>query len=131
MKFCQEYIGKWQGSPKSKPRMYTRKRIEKLSDKWTDVLGFDTNVKTRAHALTLLEETFREGSITVYGQRTIAELGAFAFPEYKGTGDYGKPQARKGEHDDLVLALAIAVAVGEKLPKTRYDEAGPLAMRYA
>lgn len=131
MKFVQEYIGKWQGSPRSKPRIYTRRLIDRLSDRWTDKPGFDTNVRTRAHALTLLEETFREQSLTIYGQRTIAEMGAFAFPEYKGTGDYGKPQARKGENDDLCMSLAIAVAVAERLPRVRYDSATPLVMRYA
>jgi hypothetical protein len=113
----QRLLREWAGPPKAKPRLYTRPVLGKISDKFTDALGWDTNQKTRAHSLALLEEGIADGSAGVYGLRTLAELAAFAFPDYKGTGDYGKPQARKGQHDDLVMPLAIAFAVAEKMPR--------------
>lgn len=126
-KNCQKLIAGWQGQAASKPRLYTRPVTDRLSDQFTTLLGWDTNRKTRAHMLTVLEEALREGSVRVHGQRTLAELAAFAFPEYAGVGDYKPPRAQKGAHDDLTVALAIAVAVAERLPKKRYS--GPLTLR--
>ena len=120
----QKLLREWAGPAKAKPKLYTRPLLGRISDKFTDNLGWDTNQKTRANALSLLEEGIRDGSIRVHGLRTLAELAAFAFPEYKGTGEYGKPQARKGAHDDLVMPLAIAVAVAEKQPR-KPREANP------
>lgn len=127
-KKLQKLIGGWQGSQRAKPKLYTRPVVDKISDQWTDQLGWDTNRKSRAQMLSTLEEALRDGSLEVYGSKTIAELGAFAFPEYSGTGDYGVPQARKHKHDDLVIALAICVHVGERLPKVVKDPR-PMVMR--
>jgi hypothetical protein len=40
----------------------------------------------------------------------VAELGSFGYDEKKD-GRLGKPEARDGANDDLVMALAIAVTV--------------------
>ena len=118
----QSHLRTWAGPVKAKPKLYTRSLLGKISDKFTDNLGWDTNQKTRALSLSLLEEGVREGSIRIHGLRTLAELAAFAFPDYNGVGDYGKPQARKGAHDDLVMPLAIAVAVAEKMPRKAREQ---------
>lgn len=109
---CKAMIGKWEGSPKSKPTLFTRPIMDRLSQSFTDVVGWDTNTKTRAQMLDTLEQTLRDGSLTVHGDRTLIEMGAFAFPERPGNqGDYRSPRAMKGAHDDLVIALAIGVFV--------------------
>jgi hypothetical protein len=118
----------WQGTQKAQPRLYTRRITDRLSDKFTDALGWDTNRKTRAHMLSILEELLRDDLLVVHGQRTLAELASFAFPEFNGTGDYGVPRARKGQNDDLVIAISVACAVGERTKRTvKYDR--PLTMR--
>lgn len=118
VKRCQAMIGQWKGPAHSKPKLYTRPVLDRLSDRFTDRIGWDTNTKSRAQMLDILEESLRDGSLTIHSPRTHAELSAFATPDRIGdVGDYRSPRAQKGAHDDLVIALAIGVAIAVKLPK--------------
>ena len=63
-------------------------------------VGFQTNAKSRNQILTKLEESLRTKTIKVYSARLYEEIKTFI---WKGT----KAQARKGAHDDLIMALAI------------------------
>jgi hypothetical protein len=65
------------------------------------VPGFSTTMKTRPLIIAKLEEFIRNKLITVYSSRTINEMKTFIWRN-------GKPQAMKGYHDDLIMALAIA-----------------------
>lgn len=65
------------------------------------VPGFTTSMKTRPLIVAKLEEFIRNKLITLYSSRTISEMKTFI---WRG----GKPQAMKGYHDDLIMALAIA-----------------------
>lgn len=116
-KRLQELIGKYKGPPVTKPRIYTRPIRDRLSQRWTDMVGWDTQTKSRAEMLSVLEEALRDGSLTVHGQRTLAELAAFAFGDPNRHGEYGTPRARQGSHDDLVIPLAIATTIAARLPR--------------
>jgi hypothetical protein len=114
---CLQLIAGWKGNPSSQPRTYTRRGLAKLSERFTDMIGFDTQQASRAMALGALEEHVREGSLQVHGLRTLAEMSAFAWRERAGgIMDYRRPEARSGEHDDLVMALAIAVYIASRQP---------------
>jgi hypothetical protein len=117
VKRCQAMIGAWRGPATSKPRMYTRPVMDRLSNRFTDLVGWDTQTKSRAQMLDVLEQSLRDGSLEVHGERTLAELAAFAFPENLTGGDYRAPRARQGAHDDLVISLAIGATVASRLPK--------------
>ncbi len=65
------------------------------------VPGFSTSVKTRPLIIAKLEEFIRNKLIKLYSTRTISEMKTFIWRN-------GKPQAMKGYHDDLIMALAIA-----------------------
>ncbi len=118
VKRIQRLAHSYKGPAATKPRLYTRPATDRLSDRFTTLLGWDTNVKSRANMLSICEEAIRDGSLTVYGQRTIAEMSAFVIPERgRGTNEYQSPRARHGRHDDLVIALAIGVTVAARLPK--------------
>jgi hypothetical protein len=65
------------------------------------VPGFTTSSKTRPLIVAKLEEFIRNKLITVYSSRTINEMKTFIWRN-------GRPQAMKGYHDDLIMALAIA-----------------------
>ena len=67
----------------------------------TAVPGFTTSMKTRPLIVAKLEEFIRNKLIKVYSSRTINEMKTFIWRN-------GKPQAMKGYHDDLIMALAIA-----------------------
>ena len=58
-------------------------------------------MKTRPLIIAKLEEFIRNKLITIYSSRTINEMKTFIWRN-------GKPQAMKGYHDDLIMALAIA-----------------------
>ena len=127
-KSLQRLIKDWEGPDKARPKLYTQKVLNRIADALgTDRIGFDTNIKTRAMALALLEEAIRDDSLRIYGAKTLAELAAFA-SQQDAQGRFGKAQAQKGSHDDLVMALAIAIAVGDRARRQkRYD--GPDTMR--
>ena len=63
--------------------------------------GFTTSMKTRPLIIAKLEEFIRNKLIKIYSSRTINEMKTFIWKN-------GKPQAMKGYHDDLIMALAIA-----------------------
>ena len=67
----------------------------------SSVPGFTTSMKTRPLIIAKLEEFIRNKLITIYSSRTISEMKTFIWRN-------GKPQAMKGYHDDLIMALAIA-----------------------
>jgi len=73
--------------------------------------GFSTTVKTRPLIVAKLEEFIRNKLITIYSSRTINEMKTFIWRN-------GKPQAMKGYHDDLIMALAIGCWVRDTAVQT-------------
>ncbi len=65
------------------------------------VPGFTTSMKTRPLIIAKLEEFVRNDVLRIYSTRVMNELKTFIWHN-------GKPQAMKGENDDLVMSLAIA-----------------------
>lgn len=113
------------------PNLYTRKILDRLTKKWTDKTGWDTNVKTRMLMLDRLEQSLREKSFGLYSLRAVAELGTFVRPKPEPNRPdlHGKPEAQPGTNDDLVMSLAIGVYIASELPRqlrrTRRDEHQP------
>lgn len=93
------------------PKPYTRRVVDRLTKRFTDKLGFDTTKQSRNNILSELEESVRDGSLKVFGPRTLGEMAAFV------VGDKDKAEAQPGAHDDLVMSLALAVYVAGTLPK--------------
>src|SRR5262252_191190 len=93
------------------PRLYTRRVIDRLSQRWTDRTGFDTTVKMRSVILEALETALREREFGLYSLRAVNELGTFVWS------DKDKAEAQPGCNDDLVLSLAIGVHVASTLPR--------------
>lgn len=90
---------------------YTRHVLDRISKKFTDKAGFDTTRNTRPLILAALEEAVRERELGLFSLRSVTEMGSFII------NDNGKPEARPGSHDDLVLSLAMAVWVCQTQPK--------------
>ncbi len=78
-------------------------------------IGFQTNAKSRGQILTKLEEVLRTRQIRVHSTRLYEELKTFVWKN-------NKPQARKGMHDDLIMALAIGVWLYDTNPN--YNKQG-------
>jgi hypothetical protein len=101
------------------PDIYTRTGWDRISKTWTDRTGWDTNLKTRSNMLDTLEMALREKQFGLFSPRAVHELGAFVYEKRKD-GSLGKPEARDGANDDLVMALAIAVTVAyNERPRTQ------------
>jgi len=93
------------------PRLYTRRVIDRLSQKWTDRTGFDTTVKMRSVILEALASALRERELGLYSLRAVSELGTFVWS------DKDKAEAQPGCNDDLVMSLAIGVHVATTQPR--------------
>lgn len=68
------------------------------------VPGFTTSMSSRILMMDLLEESLRLDKIIIYSKRMVDELRNFIY-------ENGKPKARKGTNDDLVMALSIGLYV--------------------
>jgi len=91
----------------------THEYIEQHQAEYTNsaIAGFTTSMKTRPLIIAKLEEFIRNKLITIYSSRTINEMKTFIWRN-------GKPQAMKGYHDDLIMALAIACWVRDTALQT-------------
>ena len=80
-------------------------------------IGFATTGQSRNQILTKLEQVIRNREIMTYSSRLYEEAKTFI---WKGN----KAQAQKGQHDDLMMALAIGVWLYDTSPvhsKHSYD----------
>jgi hypothetical protein len=75
-------------------------------------LGWDTNLATRPKMLLDLKEMVDNRVLKIFDKATIEEL--FAFVKVRTSASI-RAQAERGSHDDLVMALAIAVQVLQDL----------------
>jgi hypothetical protein len=101
-----------------RPRLYTRRVRDRLSDQFTDALGWDTTTKTRYQMLDTLERVLREREFELRSERALAELVSFVRPELKATDIRDKsPRAQPGTNDDLVVTLAMGVTIATQLPR--------------
>lgn len=84
------------------PSLFKMRDFTKGDDKESTSFGWVTSVSTRPKMLDDLAMAVRQQAIKIYDEPTINELYSFI------RNDRGKPEARSGCHDDLVMALAIA-----------------------
>jgi len=90
------------------PNLYVRERLNVLGGKTSPLRpGFVTSGTTKKHILDNLAMLLYDDEITIWDPATIRELQDFEF-------NYGRSgiaayAAREGRHDDLVMALALAV----------------------
>lgn len=94
--------------------IYVRRRDP--SDRRPPVLeeiGFRTTEVTKPQAIQRLENALRQGSIFLFDSRTIDELRSFVWTAA------GKMEAQQGSHDDLVMALAVALVGMEQAAMSR------------
>lgn len=76
-----------------------------------DRIGWDTSGVSRPMLLGYLDEAIRQEALAVHDALTQQELLTFVI---KST---GKAEHQKGCHDDLVIALALALIVMQRMPR--------------
>lgn len=89
------------------PNFYTDEVYDKLSDKMTERLGFNTNVRTKPLIIDKLRATLRNREIEIYDRDTLEEMRSFIVTES------GSMEAEDGTFDDCVMALALVNHINE------------------
>lgn len=82
--------------------LYVRERFDTYSGKPQRAYGFATTSRTRQTILDGLKDVSMHDMDMITDYETLGEMITFV------RGDDGKPAAEEGEHDDLVMSLAIA-----------------------
>jgi intein/homing endonuclease len=93
-------------------RLYFSKNIKDIHvrhysykvNEGTEIPGFQTSRKNRVLLVKAIIEHMRENSITLHSKRLMMEFDTFIM-----NGD--KPEHEKGSHDDLIMALGIALYI--------------------
>lgn len=95
----------------SYPNLYMRQRLDKLTDKTEEVVGFETTVRTKPIIIGELVELMRDDPTIEVDVPTLKEMTTFVKKEN------GKQEAIEGAHDDLVMAKAIAHFISSQQTK--------------
>lgn len=92
-----------------------RQRLDKLTDKTEEVVGFETTVRTKPIIIGELVELMRDDPTIEVDVPTLKEMTTFVKKEN------GKQEAIEGAHDDLVMAKAIAHFISSQQTKKWID----------
>lgn len=82
--------------------LYVRQQIDNNTGKVMDAFGFETTPQSRPLIIDGLKDVFRYHPELITDFETLGEMLTFIYAKGR------RPQAEQGEHDDLVMALAIA-----------------------
>lgn len=85
------------------PNLYFRKQYGKTDNLQTNRMGWKTNIVTKPILLDGITRALAEGSITIHSEEIYEELKTI---EFLSSGNIG---ASSGHHDDLVMALGMAI----------------------
>ncbi len=105
------------------PRLYHDVRLDVADGKPSHVAGFPTNQRTRPMMLDQLLDYIQTFDITLRHEQTLDEIQQFALVN-------GRPQAPSGEHDDLVMALAIGIYVRAQAARRTFEPVVVHSARY-
>lgn len=87
------------------PHLYQRERFDTFTGQMQKSFGWVTGPKTRPMALAQLHTVMEENPELINSFQLLGEMLTFVYDKNR------RPQAADGQHDDLVLAAAIAHAI--------------------
>jgi phage terminase large subunit len=90
------------------PRLYVRESLDDYTHKVRHSFGFVTSKLTRNTIIANLINHVKNSSELICDRATLEEMLTFVRNE-----DF-RPEAQEGAHDDLVMSLAIALAIGDQ-----------------
>ena len=105
-------------------KLYVRERYDNFTGKMVDAFGFETTTKTRPVIIDGLKDVAKHAIETITDYDTLGEMLTFVYDER------WKAQAEEGEHDDLVMSLAIAHAIRSQQRSTVDAAEGSSAVRW-
>ena len=83
-------------------KFYVRERYDNYTGRMADAYGFETTSKSRPVIIDGLKDVAKTALDTIWDHETLGEMLVFVYDEN------WRPAAEVGEHDDLVMGLAIA-----------------------
>ena len=89
-------------------KQYVREKEDEYTNRLEKRLGVRTDLKTRPVMLANLQEIVLEHIENIVDKDTLREMLVFIKNEN------GRPEAQEGEHDDLVMGLAITYYIREQ-----------------
>lgn len=99
------------------PHLYVRERYDNYLGKLVDAYGFETTTRTRPVIIDGLKDVAKYSLDTIHDYDTLGEMLTFVYDQN------WRPAAEQGEHDDLVMALAIAHAIrGQQDTRIKAEE---------
>lgn len=84
------------------PHLYQRERFDTYANAMVKAFGWQTSPATRPQMLAELHTVMEEAPEVIRSRWTLGEMIVFVYDKNR------KPQAAEGQHDDLVIAAAIA-----------------------
>lgn len=106
--------------------VFRKVREKKGAVEETEELGFNTNSVTRPQILAQLNAEIREGSTQLLDEELIDQCWSFIRNPDKN----GRPEAREGKNDDLVMARAIAGKLRQLKPYIAKTKPGMYASKH-
>ena len=84
------------------PKLYQRERFDTYTNAMVKAFGWHTTTASRPQMLAELHTVMEESPHVIRSRWTLGEMIVFVYDKNR------KPQAAEGQHDDLVIAAAIA-----------------------
>lgn len=84
------------------PKLYQRERFDTYTNAMVKAFGWHTTTASRPQMLAELHTVMEESPEVIRSRWTLGEMIVFVYDKNR------KPQAAEGQHDDLVIAAAIA-----------------------
>ena len=84
------------------PRLFIREYLDNYTGKRKEAFGFNTNSVSRPLIIDELKDLVKHHIDCIHDYETLGEMLVFIY------NDQWRPEAEVGEHDDLVMSLAIA-----------------------
>src|SRR2546423_8862717 len=85
-----------------RPTVYRTQEVDKITNKVTEKIGWDTTEKSKSYAIDTLSRDLEDGHCVPHSPETYEELRTFVH------GERGKMGGLPGKHDDRVMALSLA-----------------------
>jgi len=89
--------------------LYQKEETDKVTEKTTMAIGWDTNEKSKAYAINSLARDIEDKQCVPQSPETYMELMHYVY------GDRGIMGAMKGKYDDRVIALSLANIACERM----------------
>jgi len=84
-------------------RLFRKVRHDKITNKYTEILGFSTNASTRPVLLSKLQQFLNGNWLDIICERLKFQMNTFIYDAK------GKPDHSPGSHDDLIIATGLAL----------------------